>query len=71
METKAVLKSWGSSLGVVVPAEIVKKEHLKEGDEIRLEIKKKESIKAAFGALKDWKIDPQKAKDELRKGWAR
>lgn len=71
MLAKTTLKTWGSSLGVVVPRGIVRQEHLKEGEEVVIEIKKKESIKAAFGALKDWKIDPQKAKDELRKEWAR
>ena len=71
MITKAVLKPWGSSLGVVVPADIVRKEHMREGEEIFIEVRKKENIQSAFGALKDWKIDPQKLKDELRKEWNR
>ena len=28
-------------------------------------------IKEAFGSLKDWKINSQKVKDELRKEWAK
>lgn len=71
MITKTRLKVWGSSLGVVVPREIVKAEHLKEGDEIVIDIKKKASLKELFGSLKEWKIDPQRVKDELRKEWAR
>ena len=69
MITTAQLKSWGSSLGVVVPKDIVKAEHLKEGDEIVIEIRKKGTLRDIFGALKDWKVDPQKLKDDARKEW--
>jgi len=34
---------------------------VKEGEKVRIEIKKD-----IFGILKDWKIDTQKLKDELR-----
>lgn len=71
MITTAQLKTWGSSLGIVVPRDVVRAEHLKEGEEIIIEIKKKHSIREVFGALKEWNIDPQKIKDELRKEWAR
>ncbi len=71
MITKAKLKNWGSSLGVVVPREVVLEEHLQEGEEVVLEIRKKHSIVELFGSLKDWKIDSQKMKDELRKEWAK
>ncbi len=68
---KARLRTWGSSLGLIVPKKMVIKERLKPGEEIDIEIKKKNSIKEAFGALKDWKINPQKIKDELRKEWSK
>ena len=71
MQSKAKLKKWGSSLGVIVPADIVKKEHLREGEEIIIEIKKGNPLKETFGSLKDWKIDAQKAKDEAREDWNR
>ncbi len=29
----------------------------------------KKTVKEIFGSLKDWKIDTQKFKDELRKEW--
>jgi len=70
MRTKAKLKIWGSSLGIVVPSEIVKKEKLKEGEEVIVEIKKKRKMQGIFGSLKGWKIDPQRTKDELRKEWS-
>jgi len=70
MITKAQLKSWGSSLGVVVPKEVVKAEHLKEGDEITIEIHRKSSIREIFGSMPNLKIDAQKMKDEIRKEWS-
>ena len=69
MITTGTLKQWGSSLGVVVPKEIVNQEHLQEGEEVIIEIKKKKKVKEIFGKLKDWKINTQKVKDELRKDW--
>ena len=70
MITKAQLKSWGSSLGVVVPKEVVKAEHLKEVDEITIEIHRKSSIREIFGSMPNLKIDAQKMKDEIRKEWS-
>ena len=69
MATITKLKNWGSSLGVVIPSEIIKEKNLKEGEKVVIEINKKENIKNLFGSLKDWKIDTQKLKNELRKEW--
>ena len=69
METKLRLKKWGSSLGAVIPSEIVKQESLREGDQVTVEIRKVAAFKEIFGSLKGWKIDPQKAKESLREGW--
>ncbi len=71
MMTKAVVKAWGSSLGVVIPRNVVNKEHLREGVEIVIEVKKKHSLRHIFGSLKNWKVDSQKVKDRLREEWAR
>ncbi len=68
---KARLRQWGGSLGLIIPVEEAKKEGLMEGQEVVLELKKQNPIKIAFGSLAGWKIDAQKAKDELRKGWSR
>ena len=70
MITTAQLKSWGSSLGVVVPRDVVKAEHLKEGDEITIEIHKKSSIREIFGSMPNLNINSQKMKDEIRKKWS-
>ena len=65
---RARVRRWGSSLGIVVPSEVVKELRLKAGDEAIVEIDRA-GIEEAFGSLKDWAVDPQKLKDELRGGW--
>ncbi|MFA4887279.1 MAG: AbrB/MazE/SpoVT family DNA-binding domain-containing protein [Candidatus Nanoarchaeia archaeon] len=67
MTTTATIKTWGSSLGVVLPRELVKEQHLKEGEEIVITVHKKKNINELFGKLKHWKINTQKLKDDLRK----
>ena len=66
--TRARLRQWGSSLGIVVPREVVKELRLEAGREVVIEIDRA-GIEEAFGSLKDWAVDPQKLKDELRRGW--
>ncbi|TMA00759.1 MAG: AbrB/MazE/SpoVT family DNA-binding domain-containing protein [Betaproteobacteria bacterium] len=65
---RARVRRWGSSLGIVVPSEVVKELQLKAGDEAIVEIDRA-GIEEAFGSVKDWAVDPQKLKDELRRGW--
>jgi len=65
---RAKVRRWGSSLGIVVPSEIAKELKLKAGDDVVLEIDQA-GIDDAFGSLKDWAVDPQKLKDDLRRGW--
>lgn len=68
IELKTKLRKWGNSFGVVVPLNETIKENMKEGEEIKvLLIKKENSLKNIFGSLKGWKINSQKIKDELRK----
>jgi antitoxin component of MazEF toxin-antitoxin module len=65
---RARVRRWGSSLGIVVPSQVAKELRLKAGDEVVLEIDQA-GIEEAFGSSKDWVVDPQKLKDELRRGW--
>jgi len=67
MESVAKLREWGSSIGLVIPKEIVRQESLKSGDEVVVEIKKAKTLKDLFGSLKNLKIDAQEFKDERRK----
>jgi len=68
IELKTKLRRWGNSFGIVVPISAVEKERASEGDEVTIIIKKdKPELKKLFGTLKNWKIDSQKFKDEIRK----
>ncbi len=67
METiKAKARKWGNSIGLVIPQDIVKKEHIQAGKYVEILIPKKSSVlKETFGTLK-FKKSAQKMKDELR-----
>lgn len=70
MEVKVRAKKWGSSIGVIIPKEIVDARKIKENDEITIEIKKdKPKAGELFGLLADWKTPTQQIKDEMRRGW--
>ncbi len=67
MHSKAKLKRWGNSYGVVVPKEIVEKEGLQEGEEVEISVRKASDIKHLFGRYPF--RDLQFEKEEMRKGW--
>ena len=54
MEVKTKTKKWGSSLGIIIPKEIVREKRIQEGQEIRIDIltKKKTTGTDIFGKLK-------------------
>ena len=68
-EIQAVAKKWGSSIGVVIPKEIIEKNKIKENDKIIIEVKKTNKASAIWGLIKAPRIDAQKAKNEMRRGW--
>jgi len=68
MQTKTIARQWGSSLGVIIPKEIVEKEKIIAMDELIIDVKKKADIASLFGSLK-LKKSAQQLKDEGRKGW--
>lgn len=46
-------RKWGSSLGVVIPKQVVKELKLRENEEVAFEITKKENpLKELFGSVK-------------------
>jgi len=57
IEYNARLKSWGNSLGIIVPKEKSEGEHLKINQEVKVVItpKKMLRVKDIFGKLKNWK----------------
>ena len=66
---KTVAKRWGNSLGVVIPGDVAKKEHIKEGQKVEIIIlKPSNALKESFGMMKGiWKESAQKMKDNIRK----
>jgi len=67
MEVKAIAKKWGSSIGIIIPKEVVDAKRIKENDKITIEIKTRPLAGEMFGMLKGWRIDAQKVKDDIRK----
>ncbi len=67
MQSKAKLKRWGNSYGVIVPKEIVEREGLKEGEEVEISLRKASDIRRLFGRY-PFK-DLQFQKEEMRKDW--
>ena len=62
------VKKWGSSMAVIIPQEMVKNKHIKEGDEVAINIFKKGDLSDVFGTLKT-KLTGQQLKDLARKDW--
>lgn len=65
-ETK--LKAWGNSVGVILPKEMLKEEGLSINDEVEVILKKKSNtLKDAFGKLKEFKATSDKSTEEVLK----
>ncbi len=68
METEAIVKKWGSSIGLIIPKEVAEKEKIKPNSKVKFEIIKVTDISDTFGRLKR-KISGQEFKDRARAGW--
>ena len=61
-------RKWGSSLGVIIPKNIVKELKLRENQEIIIDVKPKENpLKELFGSVKLSKPTEQLLKEIRRK----
>ena len=71
MEIEVLTRRWGNSIAVIVPANIVEKENLKENEKVLFKIEKKRStkVKDLFGLLKNWKKPTEEILKEAREGW--
>lgn len=67
-EAITTARKWGNSVGVTLPAEVIREEHIKPNDKVMVKVKKVVPIKELFGTLKT-KRSTQSLKDELRTGW--
>lgn len=63
-------RKWGSSIGVIIPRDVVKRENIKPNETLHIIVKKMPFAKDLWnlGPLKRME-STQKIKDELRKGW--
>ena len=68
-EIKVLARKWGDYIAVIIPKKIAENKNIKPEDEITIKIEKENGLKEIFGTLGDWKINSQKIKDELRRGW--
>ncbi|PIN81686.1 hypothetical protein COV11_01430 [Candidatus Woesearchaeota archaeon CG10_big_fil_rev_8_21_14_0_10_30_7] len=59
---EAVLKEWGNSMGIILPAEKLKELNLKKGDKIEIDLLSKKKIDA-FGIAKGAKPFERKHDD--------
>ena len=72
MQIKAIARKWGSSIGIIIPKEVVEAKRIKENDEIIIEVNNKRPTAAAlFGKFPQWKSkkSAQELKNEMRAGW--
>lgn len=67
----AKIRQWGSSLGIVIPREAVEASGLKIDQKVTIDVKAGSTVAKAFGSRKNWKVNSQKVKDELRKEWSK
>jgi len=69
-EVECVAKQWGSSIGVIIPKNVVDAEHIRPNEKVRVTVKK------TTLAQDIWNLGPitsvrstQEIVDELKKGW--
>ena len=68
MAIVANVKKWGNSIGIVLPKELVRNQHLRENDRVIVEVAKEADLTKLFGSLKR-KMSGQGFKDRVREGW--
>ena len=68
VEIETQTRKWGNSLGIVIPKNVIDKEHLHENQRVIIEIKKAVDITRLRGLVK-FKKSAQELKDEMRAGW--
>ncbi len=66
---KSVAKKWGNSMGILIPMDVVKKEKIKDGQDVEIIIMKSDNtLRKLFGLMKnEWKEPTQKIKDDIKK----
>ncbi len=64
------LRNWGRSIGVVIPKEAIIKEHLTEGDIVKIIIlKRSNALKETFGKFKFKRTTDEILKESDEESW--
>ena len=69
IKVESYARKWGNSLGVIIPKEIVEREHISEHEQILITIRKKHRAEEFFGMLAGWKKPTSKIKKKMKQGW--
>lgn len=68
--SETIIRQWGNSMAIIIPAEEAKARNLKIGDEVVVTVAKLSNLRKAFGSLKRKPgLTGQRFKDEARAGW--
>ena len=68
IRTKARLRAWGNSVGIVIPKEQLKKEGLETGENVTITLERpRNPLESAFGVLKDVKGKSGKSTAQILK----
>lgn len=69
VEVQTRTRKWGSSIGIILPKNIVDEIRIKPNEILTIDIRKKRKAKEFLGILKEYNKPSQEIKDEVRKGW--
>ena len=69
MEFKTKARKWGSSVGIVLPKEVVDEIGIKPDESVTIDIKKKLMVKDVFGILPHRKRSTDEIIKDIKQGW--
>lgn len=69
VEIEVETRKIGGSIGIIIPSDVVEKEHIKPHEKIKIDIRRAPTIGDLFGLAKDWKKPTEEIMREVRKGW--
>ena len=69
VEIEVITKRIGGSIGIILPKSIIEKDHIKEEEKIKIEIKKRPLVGEFFGMIGGKKIDTENVMKEVKEGW--
>ena len=69
IEIECETKKWGSSIGIIIPKNVIIKEQIDAGQKIIVEIKRMPKVGDIFGDLSTWSRSTDEIKKEMKEGW--